>query len=177
MPARLALALLFPLLAACAQSGGTASGGATAQPQDAKLLESIAQADMAEIAAGRLAAQKGESPAVRQYGQHMIDEHSRTLADGAGIAAAKGTQLPGSPEPKHQAALRQLESLSGAAFDRAYMQQMVRDHQQTLRLLQHAAASSDPQVRAHAQKALPHVQQHLQIAQRLAGELQARSRY
>jgi putative membrane protein len=173
MRASLVVALLAcGALAACSQLGTSASGGSTAPRQDVKLLENIAQADIAEITTGKLAASKALSPAVRQYGQHMVDEHSKSLNEGASLAAAKGMPVPKAPEISHQAAKHKLEALSGPAFDRAYMEQMVKDHQETLALLQKAASqAADPQLRAHAQKAL----QHLAMAQRLRSELQSRA--
>lgn len=176
MRASLVALLACGALAACSQLGTSASGGSTAPRQDMKLLENIAQADIAEITTGKLAASKALSPAVRQYGQHMVDEHSKSLNEGASLAAAKGMPVPKAPEIRHQAAKHKLEALSGPAFDRAYMEQMVKDHQETLALLQKAASqAADPQLRAHAQKALPHVQQHLAMAQRLRSELQSRA--
>jgi putative membrane protein len=103
----------------------------------------------------------------------MIDDHTALLNDGASLASAKGVAMPKSPDRRHKAAMQNLEQLSGASFDRAYMQQMVADHNNTLELLRQAAAQAgDPALRAHAQKAIPAVQQqHLEMARRLTGDL------
>lgn len=173
-------ALIFSLLAltACSQMSiepGSASGGQSASQasrQDAKFMEDIAQANLAEIATGKLAASKAESMEVRRYGQLMVDEHTALMNEGGQLAAKKGMAMPKSPDLKHQAALKKLQLVSGPGFDRAYMEQMVGDHEQTLQLLnQTVAQAGDPELRAHAQKALPHVQHHLQLARRIAGDL------
>jgi predicted outer membrane protein len=53
----------------------------------------------------------------------------------------------------------------------------VKDHADTLQLVQKAASEAqDPQLRALAQKAAPHVQQHLDLAQRIAGQVVGQSR-
>lgn len=175
MRARLVLVLSCLFFAACSQlgmRGDGASAGAGVSRSDAQLMERIAQANLAEIETGKLAVAKAQSPQVKQFGQHMIDEHTAMLSEGSQLAAAKGMSMPRSPDLKHQALSKKLEMTSSASFDRAYMQQMVADHNNTLELLQQAMAqASDPQLRAHAQKAIPHVQQHLEMARRLTGDL------
>jgi putative membrane protein len=150
--------------------GDSAAGGASAQ--DAQMMRDIAQANLAEIATGKLAIAKAQSPTVKQFGQHMIEEHNTLQSEGARLASAKGMPVPSAPDARHQAAAKKLEAMSGESFDRAYMEQMVKDHGETLQLLQRAASQAgDAQLRAHAQKAIPHVQQHLELAKRLAGEV------
>jgi putative membrane protein len=180
MRSRLLLLLSAAALAACAQLGFDSSGGesasagrtAEAAQQDMKSMEEIAQANIAEVATGKLAQSKAQSSEVRQFAARMVDEHSRLLKEGANLAIAKGMPMPTAPGAKHQAALKQLESMSGVAFDQAYMQQMVKDHQATLQLLKQASSQArDAQLRAHVQKAIPHVQQHLATAQRMTADL------
>ena len=167
------VALLFAAfaLSACSMLGmdSDRGAGAGATSPDAQMMRDIAQANLAEITTGQLALSRAQSPQVRQFAQHMIDEHTRMQSEGSAIASAKGMPTPKAPDAKHQAAAKKLEAMSGEAFDRAYMEQMVKDHQQTLELVQRAAAQAkDAELRAHAQKAIPHVQQHLQMAQSLA---------
>jgi len=151
--------------------GGSASAGSSAaSSSDKTLFESVAKANLAEIATGKLAMQKAQSPSVKQFGQHMVDEHSALLQEGGALAQAKGIPVPSSPDVKHQVAMKKLELMSGESFDRAYMEQMVKDHVETLDLLkQTAAQAADPQLKAQAEKAIPHVQQHLAMAKQLAG--------
>lgn len=155
-----------------AGAGGSAAAGASVASVDAQYFRDIAQANLAEIATGRLAVAKAQSPDVRQFGQRMIDEHTQMQAEGAAIARAKGLPVPAEPDARHQAAAKQLEALSGASFDREYMEQMVKDHVETLQLLEQAyARMKDQDLRAHAQKGIPHVRQHLDAARRIAGDL------
>ncbi|HUQ73318.1 MAG TPA: DUF4142 domain-containing protein [Burkholderiales bacterium] len=170
------LVLSFALLA-CSQMPGAdrtsaAAGASAPSATDAEFLRNISHANLAEIATGKLAAQKAQSPQVKQFGQHMVDEHSALETEGSALAQAKALRPPTSPDLRHQAAMKKLELVSGDNFDREYMQQMVKDHTDTLALLQAAATkASDAQLRQLAQKAIPHVQQHLAMAQRLAGEV------
>jgi putative membrane protein len=177
---RLLLLLSSAALAACAQLGFDSSGdesasaGRTVQAaqQDMKLMEEIAQANIAEVATGKLAQSKAQASEVRQFAARMVDEHSRLLREGAALAIAKDMPMPTTPNATHQAALKQLESMSGEAFDQAYLQQMVKEHQATLQLLNQASSQArDPQLRTHVQRVIPHVQQHLATAQRMTADL------
>jgi putative membrane protein len=185
MTSRIAILCLSTALAACSQltgrdsagTGSSAGAGATSPSRgDAAFMRDISHANLAEIATGKLAAQKGQSPAVKQFGQHMVDEHTQLESEGSTLAQAKGMKPPSSPDLKHQAAMLKLQAVSGDSFDRDYIQQMVKDHTDTLKLLQDTASqASDAQLRQLAQKAIPHVQEHLQSAQRLAGEIVGRA--
>ena len=184
MPTKLILLVACAAMAGCGQLGlnsgeeRSAAGGATGAPasQDQALMRQIAEGNMAEIATGKLATEKAASPRVREFAQLMIEDHSAMLTEGSNLAREKGIAVPTAPDPKHQAAMKQLETLSGQSFDRTYMQQMVKDHEQTVDLLKKTASiASDPRLRAHAQKALPRVQQHLDLAQRMTGDLLGRA--
>lgn len=170
---RFASVLIALLASACSFTGDSMrSAGAGATSPDAQLMTDIAQANLAEIATARLAMTKAESPDVRRFGQHMIDEHSKMLDEGGRLAKAKGMSVPKEPDAKHRAAAKKLEQASGGEFDRAYMAQMVKDHDETMKLLERTVSEAkDAEVQGLAQKAIPHVRQHLDMARRLAGDL------
>lgn len=142
--------------------------------QDRQALSRLAQGDMAEVAAGKVAAEKASSPEVKKFGEHMVEEHTKMLEEGKEVAEAKGVKPPASPDKKHQAALKKLEQLSGEEFDRQFMAQMVKDHEDALKLAEKAAKDAkDPQVKAHAQKGAPHIKEHLAQARKLNDSLGA----
>src|SRR3954471_24429001 len=142
--------------------------GANISKSDMRSMQKMAQADMAEIAAGKVAAEKASNPEVKKYAQHMVDEHSKMLDEGSKLAQAKGMKPPAGPDKKHQDALQKLQGLSGEDFDRQYMRQMVKDHQDALKLAEKAAKDAkDPDLKAHAQQGAPHIKEHLAMAQKL----------
>lgn len=76
-----------------------------------------------------------------------------------------------------QRTMERLQGLSGADFDRAFVQQMVSDHKRAVADFQRAAArASDSDVRRFAQQTLPGLQEHLQQARTLGARLASRSR-
>ncbi|MFN2645546.1 MAG: DUF4142 domain-containing protein, partial [Burkholderiales bacterium] len=117
-----------------------------------------------------VAAEKASSPEVKKFAQQMVDEHGKGLSEGEALARSKGVEPPSAPSKKHQAALKKLESANGEDFDRAYMQQMVKDHTETLKTLKAAGKNAkDPDIKAAAMKKAPIVNQHLEMARSLSG--------
>jgi putative membrane protein len=144
---------------------------------DARAMRDLAEANMAEVETGKVAAQKAQSDEVKKFAQHMVDDHGKMLQEVQQLAQSKGVDLPKSPNKKHQAAMKKLESASGEQFDKAYMSEMVKDHQDTVKKVEKMAKSSkDAEVKSAAQKALPDLKQHLQMAQDVARKAGGSSR-
>lgn len=141
---------------------------------DSRRVREIAQADMAEVAAGKLAASKASSDEVKKFGQHMVDDHGKHLNELREMAKTKNLQLPSAPAKKHQDAMKKLEAASGGDFDRQFMTQMVKDHEQALKLVQNTAKNAkDPELKADAEKTAPKIQEHLEMAKKIAAGLKS----
>lgn len=184
-----AIALLFGASVASAQSTqtpstGTQSGqgtqsaqGATAQSTnttvsrtDKKLMVEMAQANLAEIEAARIAQSKTQNDQVRNFAQQMIDDHTRALQDLQQLAQAKGVTLPTETDRKHKKMGQKMSAMaSGQSFDRSYMAQSgVSDHKKTHSLLQRVQSrAADPDLKALAARLQPVVDQHLSTVQQL----------
>ena len=87
---------------------------------------------IAEVELGKLAKQTATNDQVKNFGEHMVQDHSKANEELKAIASTKGVQLPAELGEKHKAAMEKLQKLSGGDFDRAYMKQMVADHKQTV---------------------------------------------
>jgi putative membrane protein len=162
--------LLFGLPPAHAQD--KKAGGLS--QEDARSLARMARGDMAEIAAGKVAAEKASHPEVRKFGEQMVQDHGKMLEEGRKLAQAKGLKPPAAPARKHQEALKKLQGLSGDEFDRRYMQQMVKDHDEASKLAEKTAKEAkDAELKAHAQKGAPHIKEHLAMARKLNDSLRA----
>jgi putative membrane protein len=151
--------------------GQTGAGqGGTLSSADRQFMTRAAMMDMAEIQTGRLAVSQGASESVRQFGQRMIDDHTRTSQQLMQLASAAGFTPPQTLDAKHQAAASKLARLTGAEFDRAYMKQMVKDHQEAVSLYQRQSTrGSMPDLRSFASATLPALQEHLTMARSMAG--------
>ena len=170
-----AFALL--LTAGCAQTqraADTTLAAAKAQvnptlsTSDATFMTEAARGGLAEVEMGQLAQRNGRSPAVKRFGQTMVSQHGRSNQEMMALAQQKQITPPSSIGAEHQSVYDDLSKLRGAAFDRAYAQAMVRDHQEDLRAYQEEAANgTDPDVKAFAARQVPTLQEHLRMAQRL----------
>ncbi len=139
---------------------------------DMKFMREMAQANLAEVQAGKMAASKASSSEVKKYGQHMVDDHSKALSEARSLAKAKGVQAPSQPKKKHQDAMKKLQQAKGESFDKQFMQQMVKDHEEALKLHQDAAKNAkDPQLKAQAEKSVPVIQKHLEEAKSIVSSL------
>jgi putative membrane protein len=139
---------------------------------DAKHAHQIAQSDMAEVQAGKMGVSKATSPEVKKFAQSMVEDHGKHLSELRTMAKTKGMQLPSTPAKKHQDAMKKLESASGAEFDKLFMTQMVKDHEDALKLVQDTAKKAkDAELKADAEKTAPVIQKHLEEAKRIAASL------
>lgn len=142
------------------------AGASKLSRDDRKALEVLAESNLAEIAAARLALEKSQNAQVRAYAQRMIDEHTKAHAEVRALAQAKGVELPAEPNVTHKAKSKMLEALSGDIFDRTYIKQSGRrDHRATHEKLKSRMGElKDPEVTALVTKMRPIVEQHLLAA-------------
>ena len=138
---------------------------------DAAAMKQLAQANLNEIDAGKAAAAKAQSAEVKQFAQKMATDHQQMLSELETLAKAKGVALPQSGSLKDKAEMKLMERSSGAEFDKKYMEQMVKDHQKDAKEVQDIVAKAkDPEFKAAVQKASTKIQEHLQLAQRIASQ-------
>ena len=128
---------------------------------------------MEEVQGGKLAQKQGASQAVRNFGEHMINDHSEANTGLKEIATQKGVALPTQLSHEQNSSLQHLAGLSGAEFDKAYAQDMVKGHTAAVKTFQQAAQSAtDTDLRAWAQTALPLLQEHLVMAKQMQAAIQ-----
>jgi putative membrane protein len=148
---------------------------------DHAFIEKMAQANIAEVKLGQLAAERASNAQVKQFGRRMISDHQKANNELKQIASKMAVQLPAETDAKHQQLYDRLSKLKGAEFDREYMNAMVDGHQEVAQELErHAdnnarsvgtsgnASQSETSVNAWASKTLPDVRQHLEQAKQSA---------
>jgi len=131
-----------------------------------------AQGGMAEVELGRLAVKNASNDEVKQFGQRMIDDHTKANDQLKSIAAKKNVTLPAHIDAKQRSEMNRLSKLNGAAFDREYMMMMVRDHKQDVSEFEKASKNeSDPDVKSFASSTLPTLQEHLKLAEQTESQI------
>jgi putative membrane protein len=136
---------------------------------DKEFVQDAAMGGMAEVAMGKLAAEKGSSDAVKQYGQKMVDDHTKANDELKQVASAQSMTIPDALDSRHQSRIDKLSKLSGAAFDKAYAKAQVKDHEEDVRAFQDEAQNgNNAAVKDFANKALPTLREHLTMAKDLS---------
>jgi putative membrane protein len=142
----------------------------SAMSDDDSFFQKAGQAGLAEVEAGRVAALKGTSNEVREFGAMMVEQHGAANRKLAAIARAKGVALPTAPSPAQTDALKRLQAKDGAGFDQDYLAAQVRAHEEAVALLKSEIVSGqDATMKAFARELLPQVESHLQMAYHLTG--------
>jgi putative membrane protein len=138
---------------------------------DRQFVMGAAQGGMAEVRLSELALERSTNPEVKEFAQHMIEEHTRVNQQLMRLAAQKGITPPTALAPKHEAAMKQLSQLSGDSFDQAYMSEGgINAHLENTAVFQRQAAmGQDPDLKAFAAQILPRVHTHLEMASAMTG--------
>ena len=172
MPATSSIRFLAALAGLSLAFGVAAQTGAAVPAADRTFAEKAAAGGVAEVEGGKMAEQRAANDKVRQFGSRMVQDHSKANEELKQIAAGKGLQLPSAPGAQSQEMMAKMQKLSGAEFDRAYMDHMVKDHKKDVAEFQKQAGSGkDPQIKAFAAKTLPTLQDHLKLAEATNAEV------
>jgi putative membrane protein len=151
-------------------TGGNANTG-TAMT-DNEFMTEAAVGGMAEVELGKLASTKAQNADVKKFGQMMVADHSKANTELKALATKKGVTLPTDLDAKHKATMTELQGLSGAAFDKAYVADMLADHEKDVKMFQaQAQNATDPDVKAFAAKTLPTLQAHLEAVRNLHNKM------
>lgn len=150
----------------------TVSSATTSSPES--FLEDAAQGGMAEVELGKLASTKAQNPELKKFGQMMVADHGKANTELKALAAKKNITLP-KDMGSHQSTLDKLKGMSGADFDRTYVDQMVEDHEADVAAFEKQAANStDPDVKAFAAKTLPVLKKHLEAIRAIQSKMEER---
>lgn len=143
--------------------------------KDKSFMENAAKDNAAEVEAGKLASTKGANDEVKKFGERMVQDHGQAGDELKQLAQSKGLDLPDAVDRKHEREAKSLDKKSGADFDKAYMSQMVKDHQKDLKEMQKAAKNAkDPEVKAYAEKTAAVIKEHLDMARQIATDVGAK---
>ena len=149
---------------------GERAGMGNMTSQDHDFIMDAAMGGMMEVELGRVAAEKGMSDAVKQFGQRMVDDHSKANSELMSLASSKGMTLPTELDAKHRDQVTKFSAMSGAELDREYTKMMVSDHRKDVSEFEkESTRGTDADLKAFASKTLPTLQEHLRMAEALPG--------
>jgi putative membrane protein len=146
--------------------------GAPVTSTDRQFLIQDAQGSVSDYANGAAALNLGQSPAVRQFGIWLLQDHNRLNIGLLMLAQRKGVTLPLTISDADKTKLNALTAKTGADFDRAFLQGAIQTNQQDIRdAKKELAATTDPEVRLLVTDYLTTEVAHLTAAQTIQGSL------
>lgn len=161
---KLHTALILPICAAAftALSAFGADAKSSLESADEKFVKKAAMMGKAEVQVSELGAKKATGAEVKQIAEQMVADHTKANTELMAFAQTKGVQLTAADDTKAQDVIADLEKQSGADFDKAYLNQLEKDHKKTIDLYEEASKDSkDADLKAWVDKTLPTLKAHL----------------
>lgn len=142
--------------------------------QDKKFMTEAAIGGMFEVEAGKLAAKQGGSEEVKQFGERMATDHTKVNDELMQLANKKGAVPPKELDSSHKSKLDKLRKLSGADFDKQYIDDMVKDHKKDVSAFKKEAQNGkDAELKSFASRTVPTLQEHLKMAEDIQAKMKA----
>jgi putative membrane protein len=152
-----------------AGGASAAAGSAALNASDTKFVKEAAGGGMFEVQVSKLAADKATDPAVKQFAQMLVTDHTNANDELKAFAAAHNVSLPTELPKPLQSEIDKLQKASGDAFDKQYVQTVgLKDHKDDIAKFEKASQETkNPQLKAWVDKTLPTLKEHLAAAQKL----------
>ncbi len=150
------------------------SNSARMSTSDAQFAKQAAQANLAEVKLGQLAEQNGTNSTVKDFGKRMVNDHSNAEDKLKEAVEKDNITLPTTLSATDQATYDRLSKLSGERFDKAYAQDMVKNHTTDVAKFKHEANDGhNATIKNWASQTLPTLQEHLRLAKQMSQTVSA----
>jgi putative membrane protein len=151
------------------QANANQDPNGASQMADKAFVRDALEGGMTEVQLGQLALQKSSNDDVKQFAQKMIDDHTKLGDEMKQVAVQMKIKVPDSPSKKDKSAIAKLQALNGDDFDKAYIKDMVKDHQQDLKAFkQEAQTTANPDLKQVVNQGGQVIDEHLQMIQQIA---------
>jgi putative membrane protein len=135
-------------------------------------MAEAASGGMTEVELGKIASSKAQNAEVKKFAEMMVTDHTKAGDDLKALAVKKNITLPTTPNATHQATIKKFQSMSGAEFDKAYVDDMLEDHEKDVAEFEKQSQSNpDADVKAFAAKTLPTLKKHLDAIKALHAKM------
>jgi len=138
-------------------------------PSTPEFVSKVAQSDMLEIQSSQFVALNADAD-TKPFAERMIREHTETSNELKQLVQSGKVRadLPSALDAEHQKKLDDLKKLSGRELDRQYDRMQLQAHQEAVDLFgRYAQGGDNTDLKAWAAKTLPHLREHLAMAQKL----------
>jgi putative membrane protein len=136
---------------------------------DRKFIQQAAEGGMFEVQVAQLAASKATDPNVKSFAEKLVKEHTEANNELVQLANSKKVELPAAPPRAKRRDIEQLGKRTGSEFDQAFVREVgIKDHEKDIKMFEKGSEKAkDPQLKAWIDKTLPHLREHLAMAQKL----------
>ena len=136
---------------------------------DQKFVDFAAQTDMVEANLGQLADSAASSQQVKDYAQMLVTDHTNDFHQLNDVAHQANLTVPDAIDTAHnKAMIAPFQKVTGAAFDKKYVHDMVAGHTKAIAIYKKEAADAqNPALKTYAEQTLPALQKHLDGAKAL----------
>lgn len=139
---------------------------------DTRFVRRQLEGNLAEIQMAQLALQQSQDQNIRAFAQKMITDHTASQQTLMPIAQGHNIAVPTELNREHMHMLDRLKTMTGPAFDTAYINGMIRAHAEDLKALNDESTNGQSQwLKVWVTNTRPVVMQHYQIAEQIKAEL------
>jgi putative membrane protein len=139
---------------------------------DAWFAVCAADGGMLEVRLGELAKANSASSNVKQFGERMVNDHSKGNQELKQIASGKNISLPDKLSDRSQKNYDDLAKKTGTDFDKAYMKCMVKDHKKDVHMFKmESKKGKDTEISKFASDKVPLLKDHLELAKTTCKEV------
>ncbi len=133
--------------------------------QASDFVVKAADAGMAEVQLGKLAAERATKPEVKQFAETMVQEHTKANDELKTLAQQQNITVPNALSQENQDKMNTLQDKQGEEFDKEYMDMMVKDHEKVVDMFEKQAENGDvPEISEWASNKVPALRHHLEMA-------------
>lgn len=176
MKSKLLLALLLPALyviSSCddPKKAKNYNQETRADQSSLNFINAALDGGRTEIKLANLAERISLNPRIIGFSKMMVSDHTKGINDLKNLRKKELINPDDVLSPEHKKLIDSISKLSGADFDKAYMHQMVIDHEKTIDLFKEEISEREASVQTFARKTLPIIEKHLDSAKAIDGTL------
>lgn len=136
-----------------------------------EFLLQVMQDSLAEMELCMVALDNSDNPDVKTFAQTMLDEHGKLGQQIEQLAQRMQVAFPDKVRPEHAELIRKMSALKGEQFDRQFIEQNLRYHENDLKVFEHYAREEEGEVGKLAEAGARLFGRHLKMVKELAQQL------
>lgn len=135
---------------------------AVEQMNDSQIASKLQVINDLETRLGNLALQKTQNTEIRNFAQRLVRDHESSNSRLEEIASSASIEVEDRQlSSKHQQIVSKLQGLSGAEFDRTFLNDMNQSHTESVEFLRKAERTSrTPELKEYLASLIPTIEQH-----------------